>query len=406
MELYKPSATLFLDTRKAKSNNKYPLKLTVYCKPEKKRYKTGIDLTREEWEKINGKRLKDDSLKETKLKTQLLLQKAEKVLEQLSPFSFSAFETSFYSNAIGKVDLSLKWWFDRYIQQLEVEGREGTRIAYQTTRNSLADYKPNLKLTDITKEFLQGYETHMKKLGRSSTTTGIYMRQLRSIINQAIDKGVLKQENYPFKSFEVPGARNVKKALSDEQLQLLLDFKPATEHHKKALDFWIMSYLCNGMNMVDILHLTPANISGSFLFFIRQKTIRTKKRDLRPIKVPLHQRAKDIIDRWKSDDPDNPYLFPVLEANLSPKTVKHRTQRFIKWVNEAMNEIRKELKIEQKIRTYEARHSHASRLLRKGASVAMIKENLGHSSVAVTENYLGDFADSVKIEFSSLLTDF
>jgi site-specific recombinase XerD len=40
-----------------------------------------------------------------------------------------------------------------------------------------------------------------------------------------------------------------------------------------------------------------------------------------------------------------------------------------------------------------ARHSHATVLKRNGAPLSMIKENLGHSSIATTESYLDDFAD-------------
>jgi integrase len=406
MELYKPTATLFLDTRKSKTNGKYPLKLTIYCRPEKRRYRTAIDLSLEEWEKINNKRLKDEKLKETKIKINAILSKSEKILESLSPFSFQAFEAIMFVSAIGKIDLSLEHWFKEYGKLLEFQGREGSRISYNTTYNSLIRFKKDLKLTDITKEFLEDYETHMTGLGKSSSTIGIYLRHLRAIINRAIKKGILKQENYPFKGFEIPATRNIKKALTDEQLQLLLNHTPSDEKQARALDFWVFSYLCNGMNFTDIAHLAPININGNFLHFIRRKTIRTKKKDLRPIKVALHPKALGIVNKYKNTDPKNPFLFPVLEAGLSAKTTKHRIQKFIKQVNEEMDKIRKELKFENKVGTYVARHSFSSRLMRKGASTQYIKDSLGHSTVAVTENYLGDFADNVKQEYTNFLTDF
>lgn len=405
MNQKRPTATLFLDTRKQKSNGKFPVKLTIYSHPQKKRYSTGIDLTEDEWNKINGQRLKDDRLRDLKMKITSIVTKAEKVLEKLSPFSFIQFEAEFFKNAAGKANLSLEHWFKEYISQLEAQGREGTRISYQTTFNSFNVYKKNLCLPDITKEFLQGYEAHMTKLGKSSSTIGIYLRQLRTIINQAIEKGCLKQESYPFKGFDVPGARNVKKALTDAQLKTLLNYIPA-DKNKMAFDFWIFSYLCNGMNFTDIAHLTPGNINGNFLHFIRRKTIRTKKKDLRPIKMALHPMANSIIEKWKNAAPGASYLFPILDKGLSPKTVKHRIQRFIKKVNASMEEIRQELGFDCKLNTYAARHSFSSRLMRAGASTQYIKDSLGHSSVAVTENYLGDFDDSVKSEFSNLLTGF
>ena len=159
------------------------------------------------------------------------------------------------------------------------------------------------------------------------------------------------------------------------------------------------------MNFADIIELKPENISNNILQFVRQKTKRTKKKDLRPITVGLNQRAIQIINKWKNTDPSNPYLFPVLEPNLNPVTAKHRCKRFIKWVNKRMDIIAKDLEINQKIGTYAARHSFSTVLKRKGVSTEFIKESLGHSSAVTTENYLDSFTDDVKIEYANLLTE-
>ena len=71
-----------------------------------------------------------------------------------------------------------------------------------------------------------------------------------------------------------------------------------------------------------------------------------------------------------------------------------------------MNNIGQELGIEQKIGTYDARHSFSTVMNRKGVSTEFIKESLGHSSVSVTENYLDSFEDKVKLEYTNFLTDF
>ena len=71
-----------------------------------------------------------------------------------------------------------------------------------------------------------------------------------------------------------------------------------------------------------------------------------------------------------------------------------------------MKTIRLELKIDQKVGTYVARHSFSTVLKRKGISTEFIKESLGHSSSVTTENYLDSFTDDVKLEYSNLLTDF
>jgi integrase/recombinase XerD len=295
--------------------------------------------------------------------------------------------------------------------------------------NSIIAYKANIQVQDVTKKFLEDYEQYLlnkehsstiaKKFSKkkaskyshackkmSPTTVGIYMRHLRAIIRQAIELKLVASDAYPFKGYSIPASRNVKKALKLPQIKMLLEYQTGDDFKRKGLDFWLFSYISNGMNFTDICLLKPENIGGEFFRFYRAKTKNTKKKDLRPIKVPLTDLTLAIIEKWRNRNPENPYLFPVLEAGLTPKQIKYKIQDFIRKVNEVMNSIAKELGIPTKINTYVARHSHSTILKRQGVSTEFIKENLGHSSVITTENYLDDFEDDVKSEYAKLLTDF
>jgi integrase len=161
------------------------------------------------------------------------------------------------------------------------------------------------------------------------------------------------------------------------------------------------------MNMTDIAHLQKTDMDVEFLQFRRRKTIRTRKKDQRPIRVALHTRAKTIIAKYETTD--NPYVFGILEPGLSPVTERNRVQRFIKFINKHMKEIASELNIElganYELTTYVARHSFATRLERKGASIDEISEYFGHASVETTKNYLDSFEDDLLKQRSLLLTD-
>lgn len=402
----KVTVSFYLEKTKPNSEGKCLIKMVVYCSPNKKRFTTNCHVTEKEWEKLNSSNLRDKNLKTILSNLNAKQIKAEKIIEKIVPFSFVAFEEAYFNKSVVNKNTALQYWFDTYIEKLHAKGSVGTAIAYRTTINSINLFKKNLHLQDITPALLEDYEAFLVNGEKSLTTVSIYVRQLRAIINQAITSGIFPQEKYPFKKYEIPSGRNVKKALPSEDLNKLLNYKPKKDDEKKALDFWILSYLCSGINFADIIELKPTNIEGNYLHFIRAKTKNTKKKDTRPIKVGLHPRALSIIKKWRNKSAKNPYLFPILEVGLKPITVKHRCQRFIKWVNKRMEIIRQELKIEQKIGTYAARHSFSTMLKRKGVSTEFIKESLGHSSVAVTENYLDSFTDDVKLEYTNLLTDF
>jgi len=406
MEQSQVFVSFFLDASRPNAEGKCLVKLNIYQKPHKKRYATKFHLSKEEWSKLNSAKLRDEDLKETKRKMNALKSKAEKVIEQIEPFSFVAFEEALYADTAERKSRMLMDWFKDYIIKLKANDQIGTASSYQTTINSINDFKKNLQLQDITATFLQSYEKHLLDAGKSTSSVGIYMRNLRAIINSSIAAGLISQDNYPFKKYQIPAGQNVKKALKDFDINHILNYRPEKLDEQKALDFWIFSYLCSGINFADIITLKPQDLNGNYLNYYRQKTIRTKKKDLRPIKVGLNPRAKEIIERYKNTDPANDYLFPILEPGLTANTIKNRCQRFIKWVNKRMYVICADLDIENKTSTYAARHTFCTVLKRKGAPTSFIKDALGHASVATTENYLGSFEDEVTLEYANVLTNF
>jgi integrase/recombinase XerD len=411
MNTSKATATVFLDTRRMKKSGNYPVKLQIYYNGKAMAYATGLDASEKDWEKTKADRVKDEFVKELRTEKRALISAAETILKEMPAFSFQEFERIMFKKkeeAPPEAEFTLKDWFEKYIKQLDEQRREGTRSSYQTTLNSILAFHKNksLRLQEITTRFLEEYEAWMAAAGKSPSTQGIYLRQLRAIINQAIKAGVIKQENYPFKGFSVPAARNVKKALTDSDLRKLLSYSPQNPSTQKAHDYWKLSYFCNGMNMVDILNLKKSDVTGNQLQFFRQKTKRTKKKDLRPIKVYLSPDAISIIYRYRSQNHTSPYLFPTLEGTESPKTQKQRCQRFIKMVNKGLKEISDELGFETAPTTYAARHSFATRLMRSGVPTMFLKESLGHSSAAVTEMYLSSFEDEQAQAFTGALLNF
>jgi integrase/recombinase XerD len=410
MEQPEVSVSFFLDASRPKKDGKSLIKLKVYQKPHSRVFATKFHVSKHEWVKLNNAKLRDEDLKEMKTKLNALKLRAEATIEKLEPFSFVAFEEAFLNAITLKSNANrsrkLEDWFNVTIKTLNKNDQVGTAGLYQTTINSINRFKKNLQLQDITPLFLQSYEKHLISEEKALSTVSIYMRNLRAILNAAIKDKIISRDNYPFEDYEIPTGQNVKKALKDFHINQLLNYRPKEVDQQRALDFWIFSYLCSGINFADIISLRPENINGNHLSFYRQKTLRTKKKDLRPIKVGLNPRVFAIIEMWKNTDPKNPYLFPILKPGLGAKTIKNRCQRFIKWVNKRMYEICEELGIENKTSTYAARHTFSTVMKRKGVPTSFIKDALGHSSVSTTENYLDTFEDDVTLKYANALTDF
>jgi hypothetical protein len=221
MKEQKVSVSFYLEKTKPNNEGKCLIKMVVYCNPSKKRYSTNEHITEAEWDKMNGSNLRDNNLKNINAKLGELRAKASKIIDTLSPFSFIAFKEAFYDNVEVNKNTTLQHWFDSYINKLKAKDCIGTAIAYRTTINSINLFKKNLHLQDITPNFLEEYEAFLSDTGKSNTSISIYMRQLRAIINQAIEANILPQAKYPFKKYEIPASSNVKKALSNDDVSKL-----------------------------------------------------------------------------------------------------------------------------------------------------------------------------------------
>jgi integrase/recombinase XerD len=399
------TVTRFLDNRNVKKDGRFPVKLTIYYRGKKKVYHTRVDLSKDEYEALHARNLRDDELKKKRRKLEALVLRAEDIISQLDEFSFENFDRMYSPKPAIRQTGKVEELFDEYINQLEHNEQIGTAISYNSTKNSLDDYRKELKITDLTTNFLHEYERFMHFKGLSPSTIGIYMRQLRRIVNVAINKGLLSAEKYPFKGYTIPTSRNIKKALNENQIITLLNYQTDDLHKRRALDFWLFSYVCNGMNMADICLLTKDRIEGDFFHYFRAKTKNTKKRDLRPIKVPLSELSRQVMRRWGADEASNRYVFPILHDGLKPRQVKYKIQDFTYYVNTHMKLVATDVGITGNIGTYVARHTHSTILKRKGVPTEFIKENLGHSSILTTESYLADFTDETKIKYALLLTN-
>jgi integrase len=407
MAITKPTATLFLDTRRALRTGKYPVKLTIYYLGLKKRYKLPIGLTEDDWEKINTPRLRDESLKELKSKLDYYAgEKFEECLKKLDdPFSFDKFEDVYFEKNITVVrNLDVYNAFQNFIEDEKNGEKASNASIYKTAKKTFQDFKTKLSFDDVTPDFLESYEKQMLKDGKSMAYIAINLRCLRSIYNQAIIKGLVKQENYPFKEFKIKKGINTKKALTIEQLKLLITYKAKTDAQQRALDFWLLSFYANGINMIDICRLQWKNIINNRIVFKRKKTDHST---ISPkiIQLDIIPEIQQIIDKYGNinKQPEN-YIFNILEHGIDAQRERDVVQSFTRNINKHMKNVSDDMKLGITPSTYFARHSFATFLKRSNISIEIISELLGHSSIATTENYLDSFKDETFEKVGKLLS--
>ncbi|MEI6764608.1 MAG: site-specific integrase [Bacteroidota bacterium] len=396
------TTAIILDTRRATKDNKYPLKLRVTFQRRRKYYGTQYKLTLDEWDKVNGKKPHND-YKEIRNQTNKIVEEADAVIKKMESFSFDLFEKQYFKKASVR-DISTA--FQNYIDKLNEQSRISTAISYRCAKNSLAKFKNEFLFQEITPDLLRKYESWMLSKGKSTTSVGFYLRSLRTIVNEAMKEGVIKAEQYPFGKgkYQIPTGQNIKKALTIKEVQQIISFEtvPGTAEDK-ARDLWILSYMCNGVNMKDICRWKYKNLKGDKITFYRAKTERTS-RNPKPIVIILTDKAKKIICKWSNKrKSDETYIFPFLNDINDPIREKKAVEQVVKTTNKYMVRMAKDLGIETNLTTYVARHTFSTILKRGGVPIAFISESLGHSDLRTTENYLGSFEDEQKRAFARLL---
>ena len=172
-------------------------------------------------------------------------------------------------------------------------GKEKTRQVYEMTLRKMGGYCDvgRLRFADISVGWLRDFE---QWLGATCcvNTRGIHLRNIRAVMNAAIDEGVVPADLYPFRRFKIKKEETMKRSLSVGDLRRLRDY-PCEGWQRKYVDVFMLSFYLAGINLVDLMGLPPLGADG----VIRYR--RSKTGVLCQLSVPPEARA--IIERYRGE---------------------------------------------------------------------------------------------------------
>lgn len=398
------TVAVVLDKYKPKRNGLYPVRIRVTYRRQRQYYPTGKDLTLEQWERMPSTRNRDlKAIRESIANSFDIVRQNVDELAAIAGFSFEALNTRLKSGATDTINTA----FRAKIADLNEQNRVGNAIVYNNVLKGLERFAGDkIRFDVVTVEWVKKYERFLLSEDKTTSTIGIHLRTLRTILNEARRSGIIKESQYPFGRgrYEIQAGEGRKLALTLDQIGKIARYEDGSDATAKYRDYWMFLYLCNGINMADFVKLKYGDIVNGELCFVRQKTERTT-RTRKEIHVIVSEPMQKIIDRRGNvPEPDN-YIFPVLTGNETALEQKRKTQYLTRAINKRMTMIGKALGIDH-ISTYTARHSFATVLKRSGANIAYISESLGHQDLKTTENYLASFEREEREKNAELLTKF
>jgi integrase/recombinase XerD len=403
-----------------KKNGKYPIKIRVIWQRKFYFYQTGVDLTEDEFKDYHSRK----DLRKQFDDIIYYLNKADKIVKDLGRnFSWKEFDALYYNRKSTAIQINnhsqsinIVTHLEDYAKKLFGEGSIKTSKGYTTTANHLKEYLKKegdcLLFSDITPEFLNLLEKHFlsSKMKLSYSSIGVYMRNIRTVFNQAISEKIISTELYPFGKgkYVPPSSKKAKKALSLEVIEKIYNYEPDNPKEAWAKDLWLFAYFANGLNVKDIAFLRYENIKAGVLSFIRAKTEHSSKDNIKTIEVIITEDIQRIINKWGRKPPrPKSFIFDILHPNdLSDVQIYRDVNQAVRTINKYMKRIANDLKLERVPTTNFARHSFSTVLKRAGVPIEMISEQLGHSSIKTTEIYLGSFESDQKREITKYLTSF
>lgn len=274
--------------------------------------------------------------------------------------------------------------------------------------------KKDITFAELTPALLSEFDTFLHQIPNErqpelllhQNTIQVVFRVFRAILNKAVseDKKMLPQDN-PFNVFTCSGISTTKEKLTDDELNRMLALDLAEGSliwHCR--NYFFFSFYCAGIRVGDLIQLRWCNITNE------GRLVYTMGKTNRPRDLKLIPDALDILHHYKTDDTKpTDYIFPLLdgkatwskyvtqeEKNRMPADMKENLFKAIgaktALINKELALIAKMAGIEKKVSTHVARHTFARKAKDEGMDNLAVKDMLGHSSVSITERYMGSFS--------------
>ena len=362
----------------SKKTGEAPLKVMVSHKTETAYIPLDISLKVDQW---NGKEVVKHSRKKKlndEIDTKLLDYKSAlrtveetcdiescdvKMLRDLILNEVNADKTNFDKNTLSAVFqdfLSLK--------------KGNTKKLYESTYNKISKFEgPNigrLRFEQINIQWLFRFNDFLSITAPSPNARAIDMRNLRAVINYAIDNEITN--SYPFRKFKIKYEQTRKRNFDVDILREIFNVQEIEPWAIKYRDLFKLSFMLIGINFVDLCNLKE--IRNGRIEYIREKTHK-----LYSIKV--EPEIAELISYYKGKN----QLLNYMDTYKGYRHFYNNTCKGLSYIKDKLNE--KELHIDT-LTTYWARHSWATIAASLDIPKETIAAALGHSCNSVTDIYI------------------
>lgn len=330
-------------------------------------FKTNIYLKPEHWDRRTSQIIvhpQADDLNSMLFEFVLHLQGVELALWKRGvPATLSLLKDAMKKNR--PVNVTFPVFAKEYVQHSD--RRESTKENLYTTITVLQEFRPGLDFKDITYTFLKDFEAYLREKGNGVNTVAKHLRQLRTLINEAINQGYIHADAYPFRKFKIKQEKGRHEFLTPDELRKLEKIEISDKKLRHVLDaFLFCCYV--GLRFSDFCQLIPANfIRVNGKKWLHFKSVKTGIELRLPLHLLFEGKALSIMDKYDITE------FANLGSNSE--------------TNKVLAVITGMARIKKHVTYHTARHTCATLLIHQGVPITTVQRLLGHTSVKTTEVY-------------------
>ena len=246
--------------------------------------------------------------------------------------------------------------------------REGTKQNIYATMHRMKNFRGDVEIRDVNYKYLTDFEAYLRSLGLKVNSVGKHLRNVRTLINEAINQGYMNLNDYPFRKFKIQKEKPEHRVLTQKELSKLESVALKGKMRQRVLDSFL--FCCySGLRFSDYKLLTDDNILS--LKGNKWLSLRTQKTNIKqkiPIYLLFEGKALNLIGKYDSLEAMN-----KIGCNAD--------------VNRILKDITCRAGIAKRVTFHTARHTFATLLLGQSVPITTIQRLLGHTSVKTTQIY-------------------
>ena len=235
----------------------------------------------------------------------------------------------------------------------------------------LTKFRPGLTFKEVNSRFVFDFEHYLVNKGLQTNTVAKHMKHLKAFVNQAIDQGELRADEYPFHRYRVKTKEYKHSFLLPEEVEKLEELSIPDRHITLRHSLDASLFCCyTGLRYSDFTNLCEKNLVriGDKPWIVFQ-SVKTGTEVKLLLTLLYEGKARKLLRHYWERLP----AFFALKPNP--------------WVNKDLIRIGKMAGISKHFSFHSARHTNATLLIDKGANITTVQKLLGHRNISTTQIY-------------------